>query len=411
MDLGVTTLEAVLGVACGEELTSPWESAWLLRQREWSFAPTVYSAWEQAGRSLSPAIRYDLELQRGRIAWYRELSEKLLVAVPGVIGVKGLEVADRYPPGLLRYMNDLDFWVPDEADIWRATAALVGWGWEVWQATFGRDGDRLRVLVSLRHPHHEDPYAQPYGVELSNYLSLGDLGGVAPLLDLPARWRRPELKNLIMLLLERFEQPYRARDLVDAVLLLDGLERPDRRTLWAAVDRYRLWPEYAELAARVADTPLPPVPRPRWLPAAAALARLRRGATVAGTFRQPVDGGLRHLQRRLLYGDQRRPERWAWSIVQGRLSAPRALRAGMSLFGLPVDGAPVGTDRAVLGRHGRTVWADTPAGRFLLAPGDVLTEDLLDDLPADSQPSTVDGSTVDGPEPGLDGPAVDGGPR
>ncbi|MEN3356740.1 MAG: hypothetical protein V7637_722 [Mycobacteriales bacterium] len=402
MELSLATLEGVLAAVCGEEPSAPWETAWLARHREWSFAPTLYSAWEQAGRPLTPAIRYELDLQRGRIAGYRELSEKLHAAVPGLIGMKGLDVADRYPAGLLRYMNDLDFWVPDEAELWQAAALLSGWGWEVWQATFGQDGGRLRVLVSLRQPN-DDPYAVPFAVEMTNYLSLGDLGGVAPLLDLPAPWRRPEIKNMVMLLLERFEQAYRARDLVDAALLLAGLERAGLRTLWSAIDRFRLWPEYAELAARIAGTPLPPAPRPRWLPAAVAAARIRRGAGVAGTFRRPADGVLRHLQRRLLHRGQRRPERWAWSILQSRLPAERALHAGMPLFGLPVDGAPAAGDRAVLGRRGRTVWADTPVGRFLLAPGDVLTEDLLDNLPADPRPSTVDGSTVDEPVSGVDG--------
>jgi hypothetical protein len=403
MELGVATLEAVLGSVCGEELTEPWEVVWLLRHRESSFAPTVYSAWQQAGRELGPGLRYDLDLQRGRLDRYRELAEKLRAAAPGAIPMKGLDVADRYPPGLLRYMNDLDYWVADEAELWHAAATMSSWGWEIWQATFGQDGDRLRVLVSLRHPH-EDPYTQPYGVELTNYLSLGDLGGVAPLLDLPVGWRRPVLQNLVMLLLERFEQPYRARDLVDAAVLLDGLDAATLRTLWSALDRLRLWPEYAELAGRMAGTPLPPAPRPRWLPAATAAARARRGAGAAGTFRRPADGALRHLQRRLLYRGLRRPERWAWSAVQGRLPAARALRAGMPLFGLPVEGGRATGDRAALGRHGKAVWADTPVGRFLLAPGDVLTEDLLDELPAD-EPAVV-GPAVVGPAVG--GPAVGG---
>lgn len=390
MELGVATLEAVLGAVCGEELTEPWEVAWLLRHREYSFAPTVYSAWQLAGRELPPGLRYDLDLQRGRLEHYRELAEKLRSTAPGMIPMKGLDVAGRYPPGLLRYMNDLDYWVPDEAELWHATATMAGWGWEIWQATFGQDGDRLRVLVSLRRPH-EDPYAQPYGMELTNYLSLGDLGGVAPLLDLPLPWRRPQLQNLIMLLLERFEQRYRARDLVDAAVLLDALGPAEQGTLWSALDRLRLWPEYAELTQRIAGTPLPAAPRPHRLPAAVATARARRGVGVAGTFRRPADGALRHLQRRLLYRGQRGPERWAWSVLQSRLPAARALRAGMPLFGLPVDGGPATGSRAVLGRRGEVVWADTPVGRFVLAPGDVLPEDLLDALP----------STVDGVPPGA----------
>jgi hypothetical protein len=393
MELSAATLEGVLGAVCGEELTDPWEVTYLLRHREPSFAPTVYSAWEQDGRDLNPSLRYELELQRARVARYRDVAEKLRAAAPGAVSMKGLEVADRYPAGLVRYMNDLDFWIADEAELWHATVTMASGGWDIWQATFGIEDGHLRVLVSLRRPN-DDPYTMPFGVELTNYVSLGDLGGVSPLAALPPPLQRPVLKNLVMLLLERFEQPYRARDLVDAAVLLDGLDQAAASTLWSALGRLRLWPEYAELVQAVAGTPLPPLPRPPRLAVAAAAAHVRRGAGVAGTFRRPADGAVRHLQRRLLYRGHRRPERWAWSILQSRLPAQRALHAGMPLFGLPVDGGRATAERATLGRNGKAVWADTPVGRFLLAPGDVLVEDLLDDLPVES---TVDKSAAGDP--------------
>jgi hypothetical protein len=378
MDLSVTTLEGLLESVGAEDPGSPDEAVAFVRQSQPSIAPTLYSAWQRDGRELNPALRYELELQRGRMTTYRELAEKLRDPIPGAVPLKGFGVADHYPAGLVRYMNDLDYWVPDEAELWRGAAALAEWGWEVWQATFQRAGSGgLRVLVSLRRPH-EDPYCFPYGVELATYLALGDLGGVRTWTELPAAWSGPELKNLLMLLYERLEQPYRARDLLDAALLLDALPAADRPVLEAAITERRLWPEYAELATRLARTPLPGAAAAPRIPLAAA--RLARGRTLAESWRSPVDGGLRHLQRRLMFGGHRPVERRAWSVVTPRLTAERALAAGLLVFGLPVDG-PAAGDRAKVTSARGTTWADTPVGRLLLSAGDEVSEDELDALP------------------------------
>jgi hypothetical protein len=380
MELALDTLEGVLESVGAEDPGSPDEAVAFVRQSQPSFAPTLYSAWERDGRELNPSLRYDLDLQRGRLASYLELTDKLRDPIPGALPLKGFEIADTYPDGLVRYMNDLDYFVADEAELWRGAAALAGWGWEAWQATFARAEDgALRILVSMRRPH-EDPYCFPYGVELMNYLSLGDLGGVPVWPSLPDRWREPALKNVLMLLYERLEQPYRARDLVDAALLLDALPATAWSRLLPAISALRLWPEYAELARLLARTPLPPAPAP---PRGAVLAaRAARGRATAATWVSPVDGGLRHLQRRLLYRGQRPPERAAWTALSARLPADRALAAGMVVFGVPVDERPRG-DRAVLGSARGATWADTPVGRFLLAAGDEVAEDLLDALPVD----------------------------
>lgn len=378
MDLAVTTLEGVLESVGAEDPSSPDEAVAFVRQSQPSFAPTLYSAWQRDGRELNPALRYELDLQRGRLRTYRELAGKLRDPMPAAVPLKGFGIADAYPPGLVRYMNDLDYWVADEAELWRGAAALAEWGWEVWQATFFRtEPGGLQVLVSLRRPH-EDPYCFPYGVELATYLALGDLGGVPAWADLPAAWREPALKNLLMLLYERLEQPYRARDLLDAALLLDALSPADRRFLAAAITRQRLWPEYAELATLLAGSPLPTAAAaPRVLLAAA---RVARGRTLAGRWRSPVHGGLRHLQRRMMFGGQRPVERRAWSVVTPRLSAERALAAGLLVFGLPVGGPAAGGRARVTSARG-TTWADTPVGRFLLTPGDEVSSDELDALP------------------------------
>ena len=150
------------------------------------------------------------------------MAADLAVRAPGLIPIKGLEVAALYPDGFVRTMNDLDYLASAQSDVWAAVAALTSDGWSIDTATFSHFDDGLQVMVSMRRTP-EDPYQLPYGVEIATSYALGDLGGVGPLADLPTQWRRPPIKNLLMLLYERFEQLYRARDLIDAALLVDAL--------------------------------------------------------------------------------------------------------------------------------------------------------------------------------------------
>jgi len=140
-------------------------------------------------------------------------------------------------------------------------------------------------------------------VEITTYVAMGDLAGVAPVVDLPPRWQDPVVKNLMMLLFERFEQRYRARDLVDAALMLEALD--SYPVLWREIDRLGLWPEYTELVDLVERTELIAVPhhgRSRTLSVAGT--RARRAGRRLAALRRPTDAGVRHLQQRLVF-DQR----------------------------------------------------------------------------------------------------------
>ena len=66
------TLTRILAVCRGAG--GPEETVHLIRQRQHSFAPTMYSAWEREGQPLNPALRYELDLQRSRIELYREIT-------------------------------------------------------------------------------------------------------------------------------------------------------------------------------------------------------------------------------------------------------------------------------------------------------------------------------------------------
>lgn len=379
--MGLLTADDVLSaltVACGEEPEGPAEAVAILRQSQPSIAATLYSAWQGEGAHLDPGLTYELELARARLARYRSVAAELDGRAPGLVPLKGLEVAARYPDGIVRAMNDLDYAASSEPDLWPAVATLVDGGWDLHSATFVRFGGALHVMVSLRRPH-ESPYALPYGIEIASYLTLGDLSGVPPMDHLPPRWSASPVKNMLMLIFERFEQRYRARDLVDASLLLGSASPEELATLAAAIDRLGLRPEYAELAGLVGRTTLAPLPLPGNA-RAHPVTRARRIARGAGFLRRPVSGAARHLQRRMVTGKSRRYERWPWSAAQRRLPVAAALRGGLLAFGLPLDGVAPKVDKAVVHERGDQAWVDTPVARFLLTIGDDVAESAVQEL-------------------------------
>jgi len=356
----------------------------MVRQEQPSFAPTLYAAWRNEGSSLNPAMRYELDVQLARIERYRALAADLAGRVPGVVPLKGLEVANLYPADSVRYMNDLDYAAPDEPRLWRLVGELVGDGWDLHTATFWMVDGALHVLVCLRQPH-EDPYSLPYGVEITSYVSMGNLAGVAPVVELPPEWRDPVVKNLMMLLFERFEQPYRARDLVDAALMLEALGE-DHSALWREIDRIGLWPEYTELAALLARAELVTVPaHPRPPALSVAGSRVRRAGHRLAGLRRPARAVVRHLQQRLVFEQQSGPERLLWIAAERRLSAGRALRAGLLCFGLPLPGVQPDVAGATVRERAGLSYVDTPAGRFLLTAGDDVDQDAVDLLTTDGR--------------------------
>jgi len=376
MDLDAAALTRVLGLCAGEQPGGPEETVLLLRQSQPSFAPTMYSAWQSEGRKLNPALQYELDVQRRRVQRYRQVAADLAVAEPSIVALKGLEVADRYPPGWIRYMNDLDYTIPEEPVLWRVVDALTRAGWEVDTGTFSLVDGWLQIMVSLRQ-QHEDPYSLPYGVEVLNYVAAGDLAGVPALTTLPVESRVSTVKNLLMLLFERFEQRYRARDIVDAAVLLDASSADHRAALHRTVHRLGLWPEYTELGRLLTAAELGP--RLSLPPQNAVLAtRINRSARHLARLRHPLEAAVVHLQRRMIFGLMRPPERWMWATAQARLSASRALRTGLQCFGLPIDDGQPGLHTARIRERGDIAWVDTPVCRFLLTAGDEVEQSTLD---------------------------------
>src|SRR5580658_2752790 len=166
MDLSTEDLVAALAVTSGQQPDDIAEIVELVRKAEPNFAATLFSAWQAEGLELSPALREEVEAIDRRVEFYRSVAARLLAEVTSLTTIKGLEVAALYPPGLVRYMNDLDFITFSEPDLWRAVSVLVADGWYPDTATFSYLGGTLNVMVSMRMPA-EDPFRLAYGVELA----------------------------------------------------------------------------------------------------------------------------------------------------------------------------------------------------------------------------------------------------
>ncbi len=379
MELRAENLTEALGAACGELAEEPAAVVELVHRTEPGFAATMFSAWRAEGIALNAALTEDVESAADRVDRYRLVAAELTGQVTSLTAVKGLEVAALYPAGLVRYMNDLDFIAPSQEDLWAAIGWLTGTGWDVDTATFSFLEGTLHVMVSMRM-QNDDRFRLPYGIELATYYTLGNQGGIPPIVRMPGTWRAAAVKNSIMLLHERYEQPFRARDLVDAALLHESMSEGECRALHEAVIALNLAVEYSELVrlvkqAGLAD--LTPLPGGRWTTARTRVARMSRGA---GFFAKPVAGTGRHLQRRLMMANPGQAEKAAWDLVQRRLHPVTAIRAGLLGFGLPVSGPRSDVTRAVLRRRGDLAWADTPAGRFLLTVGDFVSQEAAAEL-------------------------------
>jgi len=202
MQLTAGNLVQALAICAKGPVDEPAEIVALVRQAQPSFAATLYSAWQAEGTELNPALRAELDAGRARVDFYRSVAAQVMSAVSGLTTIKGLEVAALYPDGLVRYMNDLDFIACSERTMWEAVSFLLEDGWDLDTATFSRIEGALRVMVSLRRPN-EDRYQLPYGIELAPYYTLGNQGGIPPVLQLPEQWCTPAIKNTLMLLHER----------------------------------------------------------------------------------------------------------------------------------------------------------------------------------------------------------------
>lgn len=353
----------------------------LVRRSEPGLAVTLFSAWEAAGEDLSPALHAEVEAVRQRMAFYRSVIERIGAKVPGLTLIKGLEVAALYPAGVVRNMTDIDVIAPSESAQWDLVTLLMQDGWTLESGSaVSLDGD-LRVMVGMTRPH-EDRYQAPYSAEIGTVYTLGNLAGIPPVVTLPPQWRTPAVKNMLMLLNERYEQPFRAKDLIDSVLLHEQLSSAELGLLHEAIIEVCLAVEYHELSGLVHAAGLATfAPLPGGV-LAVAQARGRRLARQARFLRSPLGSAARNLQRRQLLEHAGRAESLAWGVLPRSMSVASAVRAGLLVFGMPIEGSQPDVTSAVLRHRQGITWLDTPVARFVLTIGDDISQSVIDELSA-----------------------------
>jgi hypothetical protein len=335
---------------------------------------TVLSARESAGQPLTTAQQAELAAYRDRQKVYRAAWSTVQDAAPHAQVVKGWTIGDHYPAGTLRSAGDLDVVCP-LAELWRAARALQDEGWEVEAFTLfpaqpGSDLDVsgwCHVLMELMRPADSGYIDEAYGVELRT-------ADVATSIRVPA-WRPdggplPETTaNVLALAAERWERPFRTRDIYDLAILAGLMDQAALEALSRALAQTMLWPAYRELSRLLSDSGLgqpPALPgssRAAWR---ARAARLRQATVLwahplraIGLFAtSTVDADRGALPDRLAQGVQRRIGSW------------RLLRLGLPLFAVPLaEPAAEPASGLTLEHRGRLLLARTPVGSFLLVAG------------------------------------------
>ncbi len=336
---------------------------------------TVLSARESAARPITPDQQAELAAYRDRLKQYRGAWSIVSAAAPRSQVLKGWTIGDHYPAGLLRSAGDLDVvCAPDE--IWLAARALVDEGWEMEAITLfpTRRGAALdvsgwcHILMDLIKPSDSDFIDDPYEVELRT-------ADVATNLRIPARRLDdtplpPAAASVLALAAERWERPFRTRDIYDLGILTRQLDQAALAALSDALTATTLWPalrELADLLVRADLGPPPALPGSRQAAWRSRVAQVRRSILLwshplraAGLLAtSTVDEDRGALADRVSHAVQRRIGSW------------RLLRLGLPLFAVPLPGTDTGpaVDRLTLERRGPHLVARTPVGSFLLVAG------------------------------------------
>ncbi|MFF4537088.1 nucleotidyltransferase family protein [Streptomyces aureus] len=330
-------------------------------------AATLLSLWARDGEELTEAEWAELRLHRARVEHYRGVWSRLRAVAPEAFLLKGMTIAGLYPPGVLRAAGDLDVVCTGHADLWSCARRLTADGWEpaAFTVSPARKGDGVPVHlgVEFRSPAPE-PSPDPYAVGLFTAEIVTDVRAPARRLTRPSR--SPLAACAVALVAERWERPFRSRDLLDLALLLQHLDEQGVRQLRTDLTGTGLWPEWREAmdaVARLGRRPAVTLPGTR---AAAARARLRRAARTAARWSSPVRAPALIAQSGI-EGEGGRLTELASDLTHRAIGARRLLGAGLPLFGVPLDDEVA--DALRLDDVGRHLVARTPLGSFLLVSG------------------------------------------
>ncbi|MFE2298700.1 hypothetical protein ACFXAW_10915 [Streptomyces sp. NPDC059445] len=376
VEVSAATVLALLGAGPRAERDSVLETA---RDSRHKLAATLLSLWAENGEALTEAETAELRLHQERIDHYRGVWSRLRTAAPGASLLKGTTIAALYPPGVLRAAGDLDVLCPGHTEVWDCARHLAATGWELGAFTVSpaRAGDSvpLHLGAEFLSPAPE-PSPDPYAVGLFTAEIVTEVRAPAWQLTRPSP--SPLAASAVTLVAERWERPFRSRDLLDLALLLQHLDDTGIRQLRTDLTRTGLWPEWREAlraVARLGWRPAVTLPHTR---GAAARARLRRAAHATARWSSPVRAPALIAQSGI-EGDGGPLTYLASEFAHRAIGARRLLGAGLPLFGVPLEDEP--TDRLRLDDVGRHLVARTPLGSFLLVSGPARQE-WLDEVAA-----------------------------
>ncbi|MFJ4915800.1 nucleotidyltransferase family protein [Streptomyces sp. NPDC088726] len=415
------TVLALLDAAPGSDRDSLLRTA---RDGRHKLAGTLLSLWAVGGEELTDGQAAELRTARERVDRYRRVWEELQEHAPDAFPLKGATIAALYPPGVLRSAGDLDVVCPRHAELWACARHLLSCGWELVAFTVkpAHPGDAVspHLGAEFRKPA-PDTSQDPYAVGLFTAEIVTDVHGPARQLARPpgSAWTT----SAVALVAERWERPFRSRDLLDLVLLLQAMDEEAVRQFGADLDRVGLWPEWRQAmrgVARLGWRPTVALPHTR---AAAVRVRLARSVRTAMRWSNPVRAAAFAAQSGI-EGRGGRPAALASDLVHRRPGARRLLASGVSLFGVPLGGGdtagdtgsnppagarpddPAGArpsaaepadglhlDGLRLDDVGRHLVARTPLGSFLLVSG-AARQEWLDEVDgAESAPRTASAPT------------------
>lgn len=331
---------------------------------------TLLSAFEATGRPLTPEQREELGKYRDRIERYRAAWKEVHAVAPDAYRVKGEEIAQFYPEGVIRPSSDLDVVIRDPAQLWAAALRMVELGWDIGALTIveSRTGDGPDILVEAQRYGDESFFGVYYGVELRT-------------VDIPTSVRQPAYQvpdpagsplavNTIALLAERWEREFTSRDRLDLALLVSRYSEADQAALVIALTEVEMWPEWRELSSEIAKL--------GWLPDLEVLRAAERKHYPTRAKR--LAHGLRlwgHPLRAMAFvaqstvdEDRGKVADAFASFVGNYIGARRVYGLGVPVFGVPLPEPPDGRpDRLSLVRRGRHLVASSPVGEFLLVTG------------------------------------------
>jgi hypothetical protein len=280
---------------------------------------------------------------------------------PDVTQVKGEVVSRHYPPAVVRQTHDLDLHISTVAGLWSVAVWLQAHNFKASALTLREADGALHALLSLER--EGGPFAWPDRVELSTLSLQGNLVDVRPTAKIGGVSN--DVESALILLEERFERRFIARDVVDGIVLLRSLGPDGTRDLINAAAAVDLLPELSELVRAIEAVGLG---SPVQVPAEAIARVVRRRATRRSKAIRGRRGLVLLGQERLLSGRLNGLRGKLWEALIRRLGASELLSLGLLLFAAPVEGHAASEFSTRMSPTRPFAYAATPLGPYVLTP-------------------------------------------